>query len=271
MIVITRNEEANMPELLEGNSFADEIVVVDEYSEDRTAEICRAAGVKLIQNHKINMATQWNVALDAASGDWVFKQDADYRLTPELVAAVKEIVEKDDHRYDAYFIPRRNIFMGKWIRHCGWYPDLVHPQLFRRGTARFDERKGIHTKLLYEGRAGVIHADIIHHCYSSMEQYVARLNNYTTLEAKDRMAARNGALGFWEVLGDRSIPRSSKAAYLKHFLPFQPVLRFLWMYFYKLGFLDGKDGLQLCALSAFYEIVTDAKVRLLMEEQAKAH
>jgi len=267
VVVITKNEEANMPEFLEGSAFADEIVVVDEYSQDRTAEICRAAGVKVIQNHKINMATQWNVGVDAATGDWIFKQDADYRLTPELVAAVKDILEDDRQEYDAYFIPRKNIFMGKWIKHCGWYPDLVHPQLFRRGTARFDERKGIHTKLLYEGKAGVIKADILHYCYSSMEQYVARLNNYTTLEAKDRLAARSGKIGFWKVLCDKRIPRSSKAAYLKHFVPFQPILRFLWMYVFKLGFLDGRDGFQLCLLSAFYEVVTDAKVQLLLQEE----
>ncbi len=260
-----------MAEFLEGNSFADEIVVVDEFSEDGTAEICRAAGVKLIQNHKINMATQWNVGVDAATGDWIFKQDADYRLTPELIAAIREILAEDRNEYDAYFIPRRNIFLGRWIKHCGWYPDLVHPQLFRRGTARFDDRKGIHTKLLYEGKAGVIKADILHYCYSSMEQYVARLNNYTTLEARDRITARKGKLGFRQVLADKRIPRSSKASYLKHFLPFQPILRFLWMYFFKLGFLDGKAGLQLSVLSAFYEVVTDAKVRLLMEEEGKAH
>lgn len=267
VVVITRNEEANMPDFLEAYSFADELVVVDEYSDDQTAEICRAAGAKVIQNHKINLATQWNVAVDAATCDWILEQDADYRPTPELVVAIRDIVDRDGAGHDAYFIPRRNFVFGKWIKHCGWYPDLCRPHLFRRGTARFDERKGIHTKLLYEGKAGVIKADILHYCYSSMEQYVARLNNYTTLEAKDRLAARNGRIGFWKVFRDKRIPRRSKAAYLKHFLPFQPILRFVWMYFFKLGFLDGRAGFQLCLLSAFYEVVTDAKVRLLIQEE----
>ncbi len=265
VVVITRNEEANMPEFLEAYSFADEIVVVDEYSDDRTAEICRAAGAVVIQNHKINLATQWNVAVDAATCDWILEQDADYRPTPELVSAVKEIVSRDGDGRDAYLIPRRNFVFGKWIRHCGWYPDYCRPHLFRRGTARFDERKGIHTKLLYTKEPGVIEADILHYCYSSMEQYISRLNNYTTLEARDRLAARQGKIGFWQIIRDRSIPRSSKGAYLKHFVPCQPLLRFLWMYVVKLGFLDGRAGFQLCVLSAFYEVVTNAKLRLLME------
>ncbi len=269
VVVITKNEEANMPEFLEAYSFADEIVVVDEYSEDRTAEICRAAGAKVIQNRKINLATQWNVAVDAATCDWILEQDADYRPTPELVAAIKEIVQKDDSEYNAYFIPRRNIVFGRSIRHCGWYPDLIRPHLFRRGTARFDERKGIHTKILFEGKAGRINADIIHCCYSSVEQYIARLNAYTTLDAKDRLAARKGKLGRWQVLTDKQIPRASKAAYLKHFLPCQPILKFMWMYVFKLGFLDGRHGFLLCVLASFYEVVVNAKVWLMEREMAR--
>lgn len=265
VVVITKNEEANMPEFLDAYSFADEIVVVDEYSEDRTVEICRAAGpkVKVIQNHKINLATQWNVALDAATCDWILEQDADYRPTPELVTAIKSIVEADDPEYDVYYIPRRNIAFGKWIRHCGWYPDLIRPHLFRRGKARFDERKGIHTKILYEGKAGIINADIIHYCYSSIEQYVDRLNNYTTLDARDRFAMRHGKTTFLQILWDPHVPWSAKGAYLKHFVPFSPLMRFLYMYVYKRGFLDGKHGLLLCTLSAFYEVVVNAKVWLM--------
>jgi len=271
IVVITRNEEANMPDFLGNHSFADEVVVVDALSEDRTAEICRAGGAKVIENEWPGFPSQWNVGIDAATGEWILVQDADQRVTPELVAAIKDLLSREFQEHDAYYIPRRNLAFGRWIRHCGWYPDLSYPRLFKRGVARFDENKSVHEKLRFSVTAGRIHADIIHDSYQSVEQYVRKLNLYTTLESKDRLAARKSKIGFRQVLCDKRIPRSAKAAYLKHCMPCRPLLRFLWMYVFKLGFLDGRAGLRLCLLSAFYEVVTDAKVRLLIkEEDAKA-
>lgn len=267
VVVITKNEEANMPSFLANHSFADELVVVDAFSEDRTAEICRGAGAKVIENEWPGFPRQWNVGIDAATGQWILIEDADQRVTPELVAAIKDLLSQERQEHDAYYIPRRNMAFGKWIRHCGWYPDLVYPRLFKRGVARFDENKSVHEKLSFSGTAGRMHADIIHDSYHSVEQYVRKLNHYTTLEAKDRLAARKGGIGFRQVLCDKRIPRLAKAAYLKHCMPCRPLLRFLWMYVFKLGFLDGRAGLRLCLLSAFYEVVTDAKVQLLLQEE----
>lgn len=262
VVVITKNEELNMPDFLASHRFADEIIVVDAFSRDRTAEICRAAGATVILNDWPGFPKQWNVGMDAATGDWILIQDADNLPTAELVKAIKDIVARNDPAFDCYFIPRRNIAFGKWIKHCGWYPDAALPRLFRRGVARFDERKSVHEKLLFQGSAGRIEADIIHSAYSNVEEYVEKLNRYTTLEARDRAQVRKHAGGAWRILANKEIPWASKPSYMKHVLPFRPAARFLWMYLFRLGFLDGKHGFLVCALSSFYEAVVDAKVWL---------
>jgi len=174
VIVITRDEEANIADCLASVSFARECVVVDSGSRDRTLEIARAAGARVTQTHDWpGFGAQKNRALDLATQPWVFSLDADERVTPQLREEIVAVVQGTGGS-DAYSVPRRSSYCGQFIAHSGWYPDRVL-RLFRRGSARFSD-DAVHERLVTAAAVGRLKGDLLHTTYPDLETMLEKLN-----------------------------------------------------------------------------------------------
>jgi glycosyltransferase involved in cell wall biosynthesis len=233
--LITLNEEENLARTLASVQFADEIVLVDSGSTDRTVEIARSFGAKVFAEPWKGFARQKNSAIEKCSGTWVLSLDADEELTEELQADICSMLDADEHitpRVDGYRLRLRHIFLGRWMRYGGYYPDLKL-RLFRRvtnsGPACFTDRP-VHESVRVEGRVETMKNDFLHHGYPNLDIYLEHMNRYSTLGA--RIVAEKGKVS-------RSLPAFLWNAVLV------PKLTFLWNYFFRLGFLDGREGLLL--------------------------
>ena len=232
--IITLNEEANLARTLASVHFADEIIIVDSGSTDRTAEIAQSFHAKVFAEPWKGFAAQKNSAIDKCSSTWVLSIDADEELTPELQTELRQLLQSDIATPEAYRIPRRNLFLNRPINHGGFYPDLKL-RLFRRNNPtvpspiRFSER-AVHETIQFTGPIGVLHSDLIHHAYPTLETYIEHMNRYSTLGA--------------QVLVARGRRSRNPLAFCSNVLLI-PVLTFLWNYVFRLGFLDGREGLLL--------------------------
>jgi glycosyltransferase involved in cell wall biosynthesis len=221
VIVITLNEEANIGECLASVAFAGEIVMVDSGSTDRTVEIAKQAGAKVVSTADWpGFGAQKNRALALATKTWVLSIDADERVTPQLQAEIVAVVEAGSPRFDAWDMPRRSSFCGRYMSHSGWYPDRV-TRLFRRARARFSDDL-VHERVMANGPVGHLRHDLPHSTYPDLETMLAKLDRYSTASAR--------------AMHERGV-RGSLA---------QAVLRGLWAfvrtYILRLGFLDGRMG-----------------------------
>ncbi len=235
-IVITHNEEADIEACLRNLEWADETVVVDAISTDRTCEIARRFTPNVFQKAWEGYAAAREYALSRATGDWVLSIDADERVTPELRAEIEQTLRAP--RFDGYLIPRKAYFLGKWIRHCGWYPGRVM-RLVRRERAHVTDRM-VHEGLRVEGTVGTLENHILHYTYPTVRSYFARFDRYTSLAADE-------------------LHLDGKRPTLADIL-LRPPFQFIKMYVLKLGVLDGLQGLILCAFSSFYVLVKYVKL-----------
>lgn len=238
--MIVKDEERNIKACLESLAWADEIIVVDSGSTDRTREICASYPKVVFRDYPWQgFGPQKNKALDLASSEWVFSIDADERVTPELASEILKAVTGPTH--DAYLVKRKNIFQGVWVRRSGWWPDEVL-RLFRRGSARFNDRI-VHESLEYKGRPGVLENPLEHHSYTGAGDFISRVDHYSTLGAR--------------LLHERG-KRAGTAAILA-----RTVLAFLRSYVFKRGFLDGRAGLLIAFSTAevtFYKYMKLAEL-----------
>lgn len=237
VIVITRNEERNIRECLASARWADEIVVVDSGSTDATTKHAREFTQKVFERAWEGYAESKNFALSRVRNEWVFWLDADERITPELAGEIGMTVSGSP-THAAFSVPRKAFFLGRWIRHCGWYPGRVI-RLFRRDRAEFSTDR-VHERLIVKGSTGVLRSDLLHFTDPTLEHYFAKFNRYTTLAAEDLAVAGR---------------RPSVVRMITN-----PVWTFLRMYVVRGGFLDGIPGLILCVLSAGYVFTKYAKL-----------
>jgi glycosyltransferase involved in cell wall biosynthesis len=233
--IITFNEADNLARTLASVRFADEIVVVDSGSTDRTVEIARSFGAKVFSEDWKGFALQKNSAIDHCAGTWVLSLDADEELTEELQAEIRAMLETDGEMMppvDGYRLRLRHVFLGRWMRYGGYYPDMKL-RLFRRltsaGIAHFTDRP-VHESVAVAGRVETMKKDFLHHGYPNLEIYLEHMNRYSTLGG--RIVATKGKVS-------RSLP-----AFLWN-VALVPKLTFVWNYFLRLGFLDGREGLLL--------------------------
>ena len=227
-VVITHNEEANIEACLDSISWVDEIVVVDAMSTDRTCEIAQTFTDRVIRKPWEGYVPARKHAIEAARSEWILAVDADERVTPELRAEIETHLAEPE--FDGYLIPRRAYFLGKWIRHCGWYPGYVL-RLVRKDRARVTE-KMVHEGLRVDGPVGTLTNDLLHYTYRTVEAYFDRFNRYTTLAAKESRL-RGKRAGLADIV-------------------LRPASQFFKMYVIKLGMLDGLEGFILCVFSASY-------------------
>jgi glycosyltransferase involved in cell wall biosynthesis len=262
VLIITRNEEANLRHALDSvASWAQEVFVVDSYSEDATVAICREyapRGVRLWQHPFENYAAQRNWALENLpwSSDWVFFLDADEIATAELKDEIRELLASGPP-CAGYVVTYRFIFLGRWLRHASTYPVWLL-RLFRRSRAHFT--RSVNERLELDGTVGRLQHEFIHHNRAGLSRWLAKHNVYSSLEAEEYARVLSGSEG-------DGLP-GSKAPHLRRQrlkglfirLPVRPLLRFLYMCVWKRGFLDGRPGLIFCMLKAIQEFHISCKI-----------
>lgn len=244
-IVITFNEERNIERCLRSvASFSDEILVVDSDSADRTVEIARALGARVITNPWPGYGRQKQFAAERASNLWVFSIDADEEAPPELGREIRGL----DFTRDAYEVPRRVRYMDRWIRHGIWYPGYV-VRLFRRDRARFQDEI-VHESVEVDGSVGRLRNDLLHYSYRDVAHHREKIEEFSSLAA-ERMFSR----GKRARLGSRAIV---------------PCLEFFKAYVARRGFLDGRAGFTIARLHAVYVRRKYEKLRELRRGHAPA-
>ena len=228
VVLITQNEEANLPHTLESvmllvRDSRGEIIVVDSGSTDRTLQIARSFGAKVFSEPWKGFAAQKNSAVDKATGDWVLQLDADEALEHELATEIADAL-RSNPGVQGYRIPRKNFFLGRWIRHGGFYPD-PKLRLIHRGAGRFEEY-GAHPTIKVNGPTGRLKHALIHNAYPTLRGYIDHMNSYSSSGAE--LAMEKGYRRFSLVN-----------------IVIRPLLTFVYNYLFRLGFLDGREGLLL--------------------------
>jgi glycosyltransferase involved in cell wall biosynthesis len=267
VLLLTLNEERNLPSCLAAIRWCDDVVVVDSFSRDSTAEIAAAAGARVVQRAFTNFADQRNFALEKVEfrHDWVFHLDADEIVTPALAAEIEALPEAAP--FDAYRIAGRLMFADRWMRHAGMYP-VYQVRLTRRGGFRFIQVG--HGQREPEGwRIGSLREGYDHYAFSKgLDDWIERHHRYAADEAVlATQTTQTRLAGLFS--GDR-VERRRTAKLLSYRLPFRPLLRFLYIYVLRLGFLDGRPGYRYAKLLAFYESLIDRKVRQLRDRRSQA-
>jgi glycosyltransferase involved in cell wall biosynthesis len=225
VVLITLNEASNLHRTLKSVSWGQEIIVVDSGSTDETVAIAQAAGARVFEEPWKGFAAQKNSAISHATCDWVLSLDADEEVGPDLAREI-QVLLAGAPPFSAYRIPRLNHFIGRPLRHGGYWPD-PKLRLFKRGTANFAER-AVHETMDSNGPAGQLRSYLLHRCYQTIEEYVEHMNRYSTLSAC--------------MLVDAGRAPRSVAALLWHSVA-NPAATFLYNYIFRLGFLDGPEGL----------------------------
>ena len=241
VVVITKNEEANIERCLRSVDWADEVIVLDSGSTDRTVEISQELGAR------VSVTTDWpgfgpqkNRALELATGDWVLSLDADEWVTPDLRDEILNAIS-DPNGATAFRVPRLSSFCGRFMRHSGWWPDYV-TRLFRRGAARFSADL-VHERVIAEGKTGTLREPIMHETFVDLDELLQKMNSYSSLAAQEmRQRGRKAGLA-------------------------GAVLRGLWAfirtYFLRGGFLDGREGFMLAVATGEGTYYRYAKLMLL--------
>src|SRR5271154_5344803 len=189
--IVAMDEEANIGRTLASVRWADEIVLVDSGSKDRTCEIAREHGARVVVEPWRGYVAQKQYAIDLCTKDWVLLLDADEEVSPGLADEIRAAIARPNAA-SGYKLPRKNLFLGRWIKHGGFYPD-PKLRLFRRGAGQFEERL-VHEDLRVEGTTASLHNHLLHHAYPTIEDYLEHMNRYSSLGAQ--MAAAKRARGF---------------------------------------------------------------------------
>ncbi len=234
--VACQNEERNIEGCLRSVAWCDDIVVVDSFSTDRTVEIARRYTDRIFFRQWDGYRSQKNFALEQTANDWALLIDSDERLSPELIAAIQREFDAGPDRVAGYLMPRRVWFLGKWINHCGWYPDLK-PRLFHKRRGRFG---GIdpHETIILDGPGKRLHGDLIHYTVRSISEYLRVTHRYAEIWASTRRWKPTDALK----------------------MLLRPVAKFLEITVAKAGVLDGFHGLVIAAMTSYQVFLRYAKL-----------
>jgi glycosyltransferase involved in cell wall biosynthesis len=262
VLIPVRNEAANIVACIASVRWANEIVVVDSGSTDGTVETAKSKGASVVQfqwNGKFPKKKNWALENVPWKNEWVLILDADERITPELAAEIQ--AELKQPRTDGYFINRRFIFLGKWIRHCGYYPSW-NLRLFRHAKGRYemvqtiDTASGdneVHEHVVLQGASAHLKNDMLHYAYPDIYTWMEKHNRYSNWEAEIEVRGQGAGSNAQNIGGQLAKRRALRV--LSRRLPFRPTLRFIYSYILKRGFLDGREGYMFCRLLATYEML----------------
>jgi len=237
VVIIKKNEDGNIKQCLESVKWADEIIVVDSFSTDKTVEIAKQYTKKIFLNDNsrcINLNK--NLGMGKATGDWILVLDADEVVTPKLRAEIKEILRRDDKRFDGYSVIRECNFLGKWMRHGGWHE--YEPKMVRKGKGSYP--KGLHDALKIDGKVGYLKNSLLHYNFRTVSEWINKMDFYTALEANE--------------MEEKGLKFNVARAF---YFPFGVFFR---QYLSKAGFKDGFHGFTAAVFAAFYSFVKHAKL-----------
>lgn len=255
--IITYNEEANIGRTLASvaelvKQTAGEIIVVDSGSTDKTVEIAKSFRAKVFVEPWKGYAAQKNSAIEKASGDWILLLDADEEVDADPARVIPIVINwvegnmpssedanwvhdrvslKADENTAGFWLPRKNFFLGRWIKHGGFYPDRKL-RLFRRGTGKVEDR-AVHETVQVCGRTATLGGNLLHHAYPTLQSYIGHMNKYSTLGAEMAITEHKRGFSLWNIV-------------------VRPWATFIYNYFFRLGFLDGREGLLLHMYHAVY-------------------
>src|SRR5271166_1851821 len=251
--LITRNEAANLPRTLASVRWANEVVVVDSGSTDATLDLARDAGARVFEETWKGFAAQKNSVFAHATGDGILSLDADEEVSPELAQEIQALLAGEPS-FSAYRIPRLNHFLGRPLRHGGYWPD-PKLRLFRRGAAQFADRP-VHETMQANGPVGRLKGPLIHHCYPTLSDYIEHMNRYSSIAA-EALVASGRAGHSWLWLAWNAL--------------LNPAATFLYNYVFRLGFLDGRAGLLQHVNHSFYIHWKFAKAWHMAREKRSAN
>jgi glycosyltransferase involved in cell wall biosynthesis len=238
VIVLTKDEEKNLPGCLKSLGFADQVVVVDSESSDNTVGVAKKAGATVYRHPWPGFTAQRNFAISKCRHPWVLSVDADERISNSLADEIRHILEKGP-AYEGYRIPEVNNYFGRWLRWGGIYPS-DHLILFDRRLARYTSGAGDVHEGVKLHKVAFLKGHLIHHAYPTMELALEKLNRYTDLEASGRFK-QGQRVGIYS-------------------LAWRPLERFIKNYFFKAGFMDGPQGIFYCFLTGYYSFATNLKI-----------
>jgi glycosyltransferase involved in cell wall biosynthesis len=264
ILVPVKNEAANLPRCLASVQWASEIFVVDSHSTDGTQRIAADLGAKLVQfdfQSPLPKKKNWSLEHLPFRNEWVFILDADEVLPPNAEAEFAAIVTDRANPYSGYWINRRFMFMGKWLKHA-YYPNW-NLRLFRHKFGRYEQLTNVdtasgdnevHEHIVLQGQTGRLKCEMDHYAFPSIETFVEKHNRYSNWEARVSMVTPLDSQ-----LQDSAVAKRRKLKNAARRLPFRPLLRFLYIYLWQRGFLDGREGYYFARLHAFYEFLSVAK------------
>lgn len=268
ILILTKNEEANLPSCLASVKWCDDIVVLDSFSTDRTVDLARAAGVRVEQRVFDDFAGQRNHALDRIrfKHSWVFHLDADEHFTDALRVECEQVIAADQH--SGFMVPSKLMFMGRWLKHAGCYP-TYQMRLLKLGELRFVQHGHGQREAEAKRGLGTLREPYLHFNFAKgVADWLERHNRYSTHEAQlalTELQASQFMTG--DLFASDRIQRRRALKRLSFRLPFRPLLRFLYVYLFRLGFFDGMPGYHYCRLLAIYDYLTALKVRELKAVQ----
>ncbi|MFZ5916564.1 MAG: glycosyltransferase family 2 protein [Chloroflexota bacterium] len=245
-VILTKNEERHIGDCIQSAAWADQVVVLDSYSTDRTIEIARQMGATVIQHPFHDYGQQRNVALDTVKAEWILFVDADERVTPELAAEIRQVLQRDD--VDGWWVPRHNFIFGAIVQHAGWYPDY-QMRLLRRAQARYDPARQVHELVVLDGPEGYLQNVLIHYNYDSIRQFRTRQEKYTAFDAR--------------ILFEQGVRPQ-----VRNFI-LQPLRQFKWRYLELGGYKAGWRGLLLSLLMAYYNLKMYLRLRAMWQCQER--
>jgi glycosyltransferase involved in cell wall biosynthesis len=252
VVIIAKNEEKKIKDCLKSVVWADEIILIDNDSIDKTGQIAKSLGAKVVKasgDYTLKYSKLRNLGLKRAKSKWIFYLDADERVTPELRDEILNLLRKKKRTYGSYAIPRRNIILGKEMKHGGWWPDYVK-RLFRKDKLK--KWKGdLHEEPVFKGKMGHFENPLIHIKHDNLEEMVEKTNKWSELEAKMLYESHHPKMAWWRFI--------------------RIMLTELWLrLIVKKGFLDGPEGVIYSFYQAWSKFVTYAKLWEIQLEVKKS-
>ncbi len=267
VLILTLNEEINLPRCLASVSWSDDVVVLDSFSTDRTVEIAEAAGARVVQRRFDNWSCHqnWAVRNIEFKHPWVYYSDADESVTPELAEELRSIAGNGTEGPVAYRIRFRNIFMGRWIRHSSLYPTWVL-RFFRPDKVHWERL--VNPIAVVDGPESRLYGHFEHYSFNKgLAEWFAKHNLYSSDEARELIRTVEESMEWRGLVSPDPAQRRKAMKSLAYRMPLRPTLVFGYLYFLRLGLLDGLPGLTYCRLRAIFEYMVDLKVKELKRRE----
>lgn len=265
VLIITHNEATNILSCIQSLDWTDDIIVLDSYSDDNTLSMAQNLGARVYQRKFDNFAAQRNYALDSFEFkyDWVLHLDADEIVTSKLFDEMSQAIKIN--KYDAYQVPSKTMLFGKWLRYSGMYP-VYQVRLGHKNRLRFKQVGHGQREDLSPNRIGTLKEPYLHYSFSKgFAHWLDKHNHYSTNEALEFIKSKDdfAIINWINIFSINRTRRRRALNKLSYLFPFRPLQRFIYMYFFRLGFLDGYLGLIYCRLLAIYEYMIELKIREL--------